>query len=161
MRLGRILIGLVPCEPEALGLMALMELQAARFAARTGAAGEAIPLLEQDRSRWDFVLIGRGLKGLERAEVRGGRSALTRSNPARYSPSRPPCKHAAAPIATNARNLDNLNSTSRTSLKSTWQRLASAGRDRDQAAEIGRSVGRHHSALDAQRGRRRCCGHRL
>ncbi|MGH2974068.1 MAG: RNA polymerase sigma factor [Solirubrobacterales bacterium] len=71
MRLGRILIGLVPHEPEALGLVALMELQAARFPARTGAAGEAIPLLEQDRSRWDFVLIGRGLKGLERAEALG------------------------------------------------------------------------------------------
>lgn len=71
MRLGRILIGLVPREPEALGLVALMELQAARFPARTGAAGEAIPLLEQDRSRWDFVLIGRGLKGLERAEGLG------------------------------------------------------------------------------------------
>jgi RNA polymerase sigma-70 factor, ECF subfamily len=71
MRLGRILAGLVPREPEALGLVALMELHAARFPARTGAAGEAIPLLEQNRSRWDFVLIGRGLKGLERAEALG------------------------------------------------------------------------------------------
>jgi RNA polymerase sigma-70 factor, ECF subfamily len=70
-RLGRILVCLVPREPEALGLVALMELQAARFPARTGAAGEAIPLLEQDRSRWDFVLIGRGLKALERAEALG------------------------------------------------------------------------------------------
>jgi RNA polymerase sigma factor (sigma-70 family) len=69
MRLGRILAGLAPTESEALGLVALMELQAARFPARTGAAGEAIPLLEQDRSRWDFVLIGRGLKALERAEA--------------------------------------------------------------------------------------------
>ena len=71
MRLGRILVGLAPREPEALGLVALMELQAARFPARTGPAGEAIPLLEQDRSRWDFVLIGRGLKALERAEALG------------------------------------------------------------------------------------------
>jgi RNA polymerase sigma factor (sigma-70 family) len=71
MRLGRILVGLAPREPEALGLLALMELQAARFPARTGPAGEAIPLMEQDRSRWDFVLIGRGLKGLERAEALG------------------------------------------------------------------------------------------
>jgi RNA polymerase sigma factor (sigma-70 family) len=71
MRLGRILVGLAPGEPEALGLLALMELQAARFPARTGPAGEAIPLMEQDRSRWDFVLIGRGLKGLERAEALG------------------------------------------------------------------------------------------
>jgi RNA polymerase sigma factor (sigma-70 family) len=71
MRLGRILVGLMPREPEALGLVALMELQAARFPARTGAAGEAIPLLEQDRSRWDFVLIGRGLTALDRAEALG------------------------------------------------------------------------------------------
>ena len=71
MRLGRILVGLAPREPEALGLVALMELQAARFPARTGSDGEAIPLLEQDRSRWDFVLIGRGLKALERAEALG------------------------------------------------------------------------------------------
>ncbi len=71
MRLGRILAGLAPTEPEALGLVALMELQAARFPARTGASGEAIPLFEQDRSRWDFVLIGRGLKALERAEALG------------------------------------------------------------------------------------------
>jgi RNA polymerase sigma factor (sigma-70 family) len=69
MRLGRILVGLAPREPEVLGLVALMELGAARFPARTGATGEAIPLLEQDRSRWDFVLIGRGLKALERAEA--------------------------------------------------------------------------------------------
>jgi len=69
MRLGRILVGLVPREAEAQGLVALMELQAARFPARTGSDGEAIPLLEQDRSRWDFVLIGRGLKALERAEA--------------------------------------------------------------------------------------------
>jgi RNA polymerase sigma-70 factor (ECF subfamily) len=69
MRLGRILVGLVPREGEALGLVALMELQAARFPARTGAGGEAIPLLEQDRSRWDFVLIGRGLVALDRVEA--------------------------------------------------------------------------------------------
>jgi RNA polymerase sigma factor (sigma-70 family) len=71
MRLGRILVGLAPREPEALGLVALMELQAARFPARTGPTGEAIPLLEQDRSRWDFVLLGRGLKALEQAEALG------------------------------------------------------------------------------------------
>jgi RNA polymerase sigma factor (sigma-70 family) len=71
MRLGRVLVGLAPREPEVLGLLALMELQAARFPARTGPAGEAVPLLEQDRSRWDFVLVGRGLKGLEQAEALG------------------------------------------------------------------------------------------
>ncbi|MGB7684673.1 MAG: RNA polymerase sigma factor, partial [Solirubrobacterales bacterium] len=71
MRLGRILVGLAPNEPEVLGLVTLMELQAARFPARTGPNGEAIPLLEQDRSRWDFVLVGRGLKALEQAEALG------------------------------------------------------------------------------------------
>jgi len=71
MRLGRVLAGLMPREPEALGLVALTELTAARFPARTGPGGEAIPLPEQDRARWDLVLIGRGLKGLERAESLG------------------------------------------------------------------------------------------
>ncbi len=71
MRLGRVLAGLAPEEPEVLGLVALMELQASRFPARTGPGGEAIPLLEQDRSRWDFVLIGHGLRALERAEALG------------------------------------------------------------------------------------------
>jgi RNA polymerase sigma-70 factor, ECF subfamily len=71
MRLGRVLVGLAPREPEALGLQALMELQASRFPARTGPEGEAIPLLEQDRSRWDFVLLGRGLGALEQAEALG------------------------------------------------------------------------------------------
>jgi len=71
MRLGRILAGLMPREPEVLGLAALMELQAARFPARTGPGGEAVPLMEQDRSRWDLVLIGRGTAALERAEALG------------------------------------------------------------------------------------------
>jgi RNA polymerase sigma factor (sigma-70 family) len=69
MRLGRVLAELAPREPEAHGLIALMELQASRFAARTGPGGEPVLLLDQDRARWDFVLIGRGLKGLERAEA--------------------------------------------------------------------------------------------
>lgn len=71
MRLGRIIAGLAPQEPEVLGLVALMELQASRFPARTGPDGEAIPLLEQDRARWDFVLVGHGLRLLERAEALG------------------------------------------------------------------------------------------
>jgi RNA polymerase sigma factor (sigma-70 family) len=71
MRLGRILAALVPDEPETLGLVALMELQAARFPARVGPGGEAIPLPEQDRSRWDLVLAGRGLAALARAEELG------------------------------------------------------------------------------------------
>ena len=71
MRLGRILAGLAPREPEVHGLVALMELQASRFPARTGPSGEPVLLLDQDRGRWDFVLIGRGLTALERAEGLG------------------------------------------------------------------------------------------
>ncbi|NRQ34664.1 RNA polymerase sigma factor [Nonomuraea sp. NN258] len=67
-RLGRVLAGLMPKEPEVHGLVALMEIQASRAAARVGPSGEPILLLEQDRSRWDRLLIGRGLAALERAE---------------------------------------------------------------------------------------------
>ena len=68
LRLGRILAELTPNEPEVHGLVALMEIQASRLRARVGPAGEIIPLLEQDRSRWDHILIRRGLVALERAE---------------------------------------------------------------------------------------------
>lgn len=67
LRLGRILAELAPDEPEVHGLVALMEIQASRTGARTGAAGEPVLLLDQDRGRWDRVLIGRGLAALERA----------------------------------------------------------------------------------------------
>lgn len=68
LRLGRILQGLLPNEPEVHGLAALMEIQASRFAARTAPDGSPILLLDQDRSRWDWVLVRRGLAALERAE---------------------------------------------------------------------------------------------
>ncbi|MDP9192005.1 MAG: RNA polymerase sigma factor [Acidobacteriota bacterium] len=74
MRLGRILVGLVPQEPEAHGLLALMEIQASRLHARTGPTGEPVLLLEQNRARWDQLLIHRGLAGLRRAEELGGAS---------------------------------------------------------------------------------------
>lgn len=67
LRLGRILAGLAPNEPEVHGLVALMELQASRMAARIDAAGAPVLLLDQDRARWDGVLIRRGLTALERA----------------------------------------------------------------------------------------------
>jgi RNA polymerase sigma factor (sigma-70 family) len=73
LRLGRILAGLMPKEPEVHGLVALMEIQASRTVARVGPSGEAVLLLDQDRSRWDRLLIGRGLAALERAERLGGR----------------------------------------------------------------------------------------
>jgi RNA polymerase sigma factor (sigma-70 family) len=69
LRLGRILAGLAPNEPEVHGLVALMEIQASRTRARLGPGGEPILLLDQDRGRWDHLLIRRGLAGLRRAEV--------------------------------------------------------------------------------------------
>jgi RNA polymerase sigma factor (sigma-70 family) len=72
LRLGRVLAGLVPEEPEAHVLVALLELQASRLGARVGADGAPILLLDQDRGRWDRLLIGRGLAALERAERLGG-----------------------------------------------------------------------------------------
>jgi RNA polymerase sigma factor (sigma-70 family) len=72
LRLGRILAELAPTEPEVHGLVALMEIQASRLRARVGASGEPILLLDQDRARWDRLLIRRGLAALERAENVGG-----------------------------------------------------------------------------------------
>ncbi|MFC5568796.1 RNA polymerase sigma factor [Lysobacter yangpyeongensis] len=68
LRLGRVLAGLMPQQAEVHGLVALMEIQASRAGARTGPSGEPILLLDQDRARWDRLLIGRGLAALERAE---------------------------------------------------------------------------------------------
>jgi RNA polymerase sigma factor (sigma-70 family) len=72
LRLGRILAGLVPDEPEVHGLVALMEIQASRIRARVGPGGEPILLSDQNRRRWDQLLIGRGLAALERVEKLGG-----------------------------------------------------------------------------------------
>ena len=73
LRLGRILAELAPQEPEVHGLVALMEIQASRAAARVGPAGEPVLLPDQDRARWDHVLVRRGLAALDRAEaLRGG-----------------------------------------------------------------------------------------
>jgi RNA polymerase sigma factor (sigma-70 family) len=71
LRLGRILAELAPHEPEVHGLVALMEIQASRLRARVGASGAPVLLLEQDRVRWDYVLVRRGLAALERAEALG------------------------------------------------------------------------------------------
>jgi len=72
LRLGRMLAGLAPQEPEAHGLIALLELQASRAKARVDAAGRPVLLLDQDRGRWDQLLIRRGLAALARAEELGG-----------------------------------------------------------------------------------------
>ena len=72
LRLGRILAGLLPREPEIHGLVALMEIQASRSRARIGPAGQPILLFDQNRALWDQLLIRRGLAALERAEASGG-----------------------------------------------------------------------------------------
>jgi predicted RNA polymerase sigma factor len=69
LRLGRILAELMPSEPEVHGLVALMEIQASRLKARTGPDGDPILLLDQDRARWDQLLIRRGLAALDRARA--------------------------------------------------------------------------------------------
>ena len=89
LRLGRILAELVPEEPEAHGLVAMMEIQASRAKARIGKSGEPILLFDQDRARWDQLLIRRGLRALERAE--------------RLSPQRGPYTIQAAIAACHAR----------------------------------------------------------
>ena len=96
LRVGRILAELAPEEGEVHGLVALMEIQASRLKARTDAQGEPILLLEQNRARWDQLLIRRGLAALARAEAQGARAGLTccrpRSRPvmrARAPPTRP------------------------------------------------------------------------
>ena len=76
LRLGRVLVSIAPTEPEAYGLLALMELNASRAAARVDAEGEPILLLEQDRRRWDFLQIRRGLQALGRAQTLGGQDDL-------------------------------------------------------------------------------------
>jgi len=72
IRLGRVLAGLTPDEPEVHGLLALMEIQASRAAARTGPSGEPVLLLDQDRTLWDRPMIDRGLTALDRADRLGG-----------------------------------------------------------------------------------------
>ena len=102
LRLGRILAELVPEEPEVHGLVALMEIQASRSKARVGPSGEPILLLEQDRSRWDYLLIRRGLTALERADKIGG--------------ARGPYALQAAIVACHAR--------ARTAVETDWVRIA-------------------------------------
>ena len=72
LRLGRVLARLAPREPDVHGLVALMELQASRMRARRGPDGRPVLLMDQDRRRWDLLLIGRGLRALDRAEALGG-----------------------------------------------------------------------------------------
>ena len=123
LRLGRIVAGLVPGEPEVHGLVALMEIQASRLRARTGAAGEPVLLLDQNRALWDRVLIGRGLAALERVEELDG--------------ARGPYALQAAIAACHAR--------ARTPEETDWARIAALYRDLGQVSpspvvELNRAV---------------------
>jgi RNA polymerase sigma-70 factor, ECF subfamily len=102
LRLGRILAELAPREPEVHGLVALMEIQASRLGARTGPSGEPILLLDQNRARWDQLLIRRGLAALARAENLGGAAG--------------PYAYQAAIAACHAR--------ARTAAETDWERIA-------------------------------------
>ena len=101
LRLGRILAELAPSEAEVHGLVALMEIQASRLRARTGPSGEPILLLDQDRGKWDQLLIRRGLTALARAEQLGG--------------ARGPYALQAAIVARHAR--------ARTAAETDWERI--------------------------------------
>jgi len=123
LRLGRILVGLVPGEPEAHGLVALMEIQASRANARVGASGEPILLLEQDRAKWDRLLIHRGLAALKRSEA--------------LASARGPYTIQAAIAACHAR--------ARTGEETDWARIATLYRELAQIApspvvELNRAV---------------------
>lgn len=87
LRLGRMLAQLAPKEPEVHGLVALMEIQSSRAAARRGPSGEPVLLLDQNRARWDHLLINRGLAALDRAQQLGGARG----------PLRPPGGHRGLP----------------------------------------------------------------
>ncbi len=113
LRLGRILAGLTPDEPEVHGLVALMEIQASRLAARTGPSGEPILLLDQDRDRWDRILIRRGLAALERAEA----LASGATSPQGHGGAPGPYALQAAIAACHAR--------ARTAAETDWKRIAS------------------------------------
>ena len=96
LRLGRILAELAPEEPEVHGLVALMEIQASRFGARTGPDGEPVLLLDQDRSRWDRLLIRRGLAALDRRS-RSPPSDAGHQAPTPCKPRSPPATRGRAP----------------------------------------------------------------
>lgn len=123
LRLGRVLTALTPGEPEVHGLVALMEIQASRIGARTSPSGEPVLLLEQDRGRWDPLLIRRGLAALGQAEALGGTLG--------------PCALQAAIAACHAR--------ARTPEATDWTRIAAlygalARRSPSPVVELNRAV---------------------
>jgi RNA polymerase sigma-70 factor (ECF subfamily) len=123
LRLGRILAELEPEQPEVHGLVALMEINASRSAARTGPSGDPVLLLDQDRSRWDRLLVRRGLAALERAEALGG---------------------AHGPYVLQAR-IAACHAVARTPAETDWTRIASLYRElaeltRSPVVELNRAV---------------------
>jgi RNA polymerase sigma factor (sigma-70 family) len=127
LRLGRIVAGLAPNEPEVHGLAALMEIQASRLGARIGPSGEPVLLLDQNRGRWDRLLIRRGLAALDRAEAHAGIRGDALG----------PYALQAAIAACHAR--------ARTGAETDWQRIAAlysalAGLTRSPVVELNRAV---------------------
>jgi RNA polymerase sigma factor (sigma-70 family) len=123
LRLGRLLAEIAPAEPEVHGLLALMDLNASRAAARAGPGGEPVLLLDQDRDRWDAAAIERGLAALARAEALGGASG--------------PYALQAAVVACHAR--------ARTAAATDWARIAAlyaemSRRTPSPVVEINRAV---------------------
>jgi len=145
LRLGRILAGLVPGEPEAHGLVALMEIQASRLPARLGPDGEPILLLDQNRARWDWLQVGRGLEALDRAPPR--RSAR---------PLRAPGRDHGLPCAGAHRRRDRLGAH-RLAVRRARRGGALAGRraqPRDGGGDGRRAGGRARDRRPAGRGAR-------
>ncbi len=103
LRLGRILAELAPEEPEVHGLVALMEIQASRSRARVGPSGEPVLLLDQDRARWDQLLIRRGLAALERAEELGAARRALRAAGGHRRLSRPGAHRRRRPTGRGSR----------------------------------------------------------
>ncbi|HET7771799.1 MAG TPA: RNA polymerase sigma factor [Chloroflexota bacterium] len=138
LRLGRVLAGLMPHEPEVHGLVALMEIQASRTAARVGPNGEPILLLDQNRARWDHLLIRRGLAALDRAQRLTGARGDATSSVSDVDASRlGPYALQAAIAACHAR--------ARTASETDWPRIASlydalAERTPSPIVELNRAV---------------------
>ena len=148
LRLGRILAELAPGEPEVHGLVALMEIQASRSRARVGPNGEPVLLLDQDRARWDFVLIRRGLAALARAESRR-RRARARTRCRRRS--RPATRARSAADDTDWQRIAALYEHARATHALAGDRAQSRGRGLHGARAGGRARDRRRAARRSRR----------
>ncbi len=134
LRMGRVLTSIAPHEPEVHGLLALMELNASRTAARTDAAGEPILLLEQNRALWDQLQIRRGLQALGRARELGGaggfyalQAAIVACHAGRGRPMRPTGREYPACMRSSLRSRLRRSSNSTALWPSAWRRVRRRG----------------------------------